>query len=346
MATPGPAVNTKERGNVAFLGRAYVDLELKDIGRKNEYLRLYPDDNAEVVHRKLEPNGDDASPLKDAINQGILDATRMELKYVTAERNVLMRAHAVREVDSQRRPLISQPPKNQHNGFNRSDTSRRLAVLLQRRTFNLEEEVRTLRHQVSKWRRRSVEAERNVRILESKLQLQENMHSALSMTPSYVSYLQQDEKTKKTSSKELVRKNSVQRHSPNSVRLELQLEEAKHEIAELKDAIQKLRETQQKNIGEAVRLAAKHTSQKEAPPSQLQQIENKTRKAMLGSTSSYQRVRNMTLDREVFVLREELERLLRELDNERSTHKQQVYELKARLQIAESMIKNNYNDLE
>ena len=47
---------------------------------------------------------------------------------------------------------------------------------------------------------------------------------------------------------------------------------------------------------------------------------------------NYQRVRHMTPDREIFVLREELKRLLQESDMERMMHRQEVHRLKKEIE--------------
>ena len=49
------------------------------------------------------------------------------------------------------------------------------------------------------------------------------------------------------------------------------------------------------------------------------------------ASSSYQRVRHLTPDRELFVLREELKRVLKESDSERVAHQRDLYILREEL---------------
>ena len=60
------------------------------------------------------------------------------------------------------------------------------------------------------------------------------------------------------------------------------------------------------------------------------------------ASSSYQRVRHLTPDRELFVLREELKRLLAESDLERAVHERDLNGLREELERARSDLQKHH----
>ena len=456
------ATEVSRRGGDAR-GRAYVELELQPIADAAaapaspvQFLRVYHDDDVDAVCKQIEPHGGPTSPLREAIQQGVLDATRLELQFATAERDAFLRKEAKAKeavvgtaaaaaaaavvvaaaaaVPQQTKPTPQQTFAEEkakilqrevnslrgekldklryYRGASHTslvppgkEAAHRLAVMLQRRAYNLEEETRTLRDHVATWRRRAVDAERQISALETKVRLQDSIYSAPTLTSSHMVTLQRNNTVLQTRiasleldlARALEQQDSSRRGnlrsagpatsgSPASGSQEL--EQAHRDIAELKAKLQMVTESRDQDISSAVQRAIAMLPGQDAmllgqegvemrapanvlsveasvvipakpapaaappaipaldpsrfalpPPRTPDRLGEQTRPtwgtmdatAAENASSSYQRVRHLTPDRELFVLREELKRLLKESDSERVAHERDLYSLREEL---------------
>ena len=452
-------------------GRAYVELELQPVGGGGtdapaspvRFLRVYHDDDVDAVHKRVEPDGGRTSPLREAIRDAVLDATRLELQFTAAERDASRRKPAEpaptmaltrRDQPSRPQDALTVPatsPSRLLSGANKTsaattaasisqqtfaeekakilqrelnslrgekldklryyrstshtslvppgkEAAHRLAVMLQRRAYNLEEETRTLRDHVAAWRRRAVDAERQISALETKVRLQDSIYSAPTLTSSHMATLHRNNTVLQTRISELERElaqaseHTDKRADKSSYSLpdaasapktsaHRELEQARRDVARLEAALRKVTESRNRDISSAVRRAlAVLPEQVAASPGQdrIGSMSAADPSPVTGSAAdpahssissprtpdprdrigqplgsidagaddalspSYRRVQSLTPDREVFVLREELKRLLAESDLERAVHERDLNGLREELERARSDLQKHH----